>query len=226
MGLLLVIENSRSPDLVEGRVLLVESLFGPPRVLGRPAVPLTGFVLRLTGEAVAEDFFCWESTRLLDCGVVPAFVVFERALPVLPLRARVFGYVMLSSSVGLGSRFRVSTVSRAICSVGIGTWLLLATGILEELFPLLLLAAFCASASSKISSGRLKSQLGIETGSAVRVSVVDVAVEFFLDLAVYSDPAIDLPELFNLSWLGSRLGLFWLFDLVLSLGRGRMMPAA
>jgi hypothetical protein len=83
---------SRSPDLVDGRVvpppLLVESLLCPPRVFGRPAAPFGGlagadvFLVAapagafLGDESVAERFG-W-----------PALFV---ALPRLPLLERVLG---------------------------------------------------------------------------------------------------------------------------------------
>lgn len=221
-------EKSRSPDLVEGRVvpvplLLVESLLGPPRVFGRPAAPFAGFGFLAAVVAVA-GFLGVASVRLFGCGAVPGFVAFPIALP-LPLLARVLGYVILSSSPGLLSRLRARRVSRAICSLGIGTGLVFETGIRDEPFPLLFDTLY-PSTSSRISSGNLRSQLGTGVMSRVLVSV-EVAAEFFLDLeGACSEPPIDLPDPLTLSWLGSRLDLFWLFDLALSLWRGKKMPAA
>jgi hypothetical protein len=218
--LLLALENSRSPDLVDGRVvpvpLLVESLLGPPRVFGRPAAPLAGFAFLVVAGVAAADFLGDESGRLLGCEAGPVLFVLASALPVLPLLARVFGYVMASSALGLASRFLGRRVSRARCSLGSGTELTLGTGILDEL----LVDTECPSPSSKISSGRLRS------GSTDLVSI-EVAIEFFLDLGtVCSEPPMDLAEPLSLSWLWSRLGRFWLFDLVPSLWRGKKIPAA
>ena len=190
-------ENSRSPDLVDGRVvpvpLLVESLLGPPRVFGRPAAPLAGFGFLVA--AVAAGFLGEESGRLL-----PAVFAEPSALLVLPLLERVLGYVMVSSAPGLTSRFRGRRVSRARCSFGKGTGLVFATGIRDEPFPLPLITQ-CPSPSSKISSGRRRSQLGMVAKSRTLASVV-VAAEFFLDRGtVYSVPPIDLLDPLILSWL-------------------------
>lgn len=121
-----------------------------------------------------------------------------RELPTLPLRERCLEYAMVSSLLGLlglPSRLRTSGVSLSRCSLGIGTGLCFATGIRDLPLPW---DIECASVSSKISSGRLRSQLGM---SMVLVSM-DAALEFFLDReTVYSDPPIDRAELLALSWL-------------------------
>jgi hypothetical protein len=199
--LLLVLENSRSPDLVDGRVvpLLVESLLGPPRVFGRPAAPLAGFGFLI--DVAVVGFFGEESGRF-GCGVDPRLVPFASpsALPALPLLARCLGYVIVSSTPGLPSRFRARRVSLAMCSFGTGTGLPFATGIREEPFPLLLDSECPSPPSSRISCGRLRSQLG-RVARSVLISDV-VAAEFFLDReTVYSEPPIDLPDPFILSWL-------------------------
>ena len=108
---------------------------------------------------------------------------------------------MLSSPLGLPSRFLGRRVSRARCSLGIGTGLVFATGIREEPFPLLADTEWPSPPSSRISSGLLKSQLGMVDRSMVLVST-EVAVEFFLDLeTLYSEPPIDLDDPLILSWL-------------------------
>jgi hypothetical protein len=86
----LLLENSRSPDLVVGRVpLLVESLLIPPRVFGRPAAPLAGF--GFLAVAVVTGFFGEVSGRLLGCDAGAVTAGFASGMPVLPLLDRVLG---------------------------------------------------------------------------------------------------------------------------------------